>query len=106
MKLTLFLATIGCSLLFIMCASTIGNFQNRLRVSQVKSWQIVYLPRLLTTSRQFTGWETSDQVEPVTQTRSELQFPRSVLSILKNKFKIPLTDDTSEVHTLIACSLG
>jgi len=106
MKLTLLPATIICSLLLSNCASTSGTFQNRERISLVKSWQIVYSSRVLTTSRQFTDWGASDQSEPVTGTRSELQFPRSLLSALKNKFKIPLTEDTTEAHAQMRLEAG
>jgi hypothetical protein len=106
MKLTLLLLSIVCSLLLSSCASTSGTFQNRERIALIKSWKIVYSSRVLTTSRQFTDWETSDRSEPVTRTRSELQFPRSLLSILKNKFNIPLIDDTSQVQPQMHLEAG
>ena len=115
MKENLVLVTIGCLLLIVGCASEAVTLQNQKRIAQVTSWQFVYSTRTIATS--VPSNQSPAVIDPVQfksdlqfpseamrnpgLAKGELQFPELIMSGLRNRFNLPVSNDTSEVRAQI-----
>ena len=94
MRQVVLLIALGCSLLFVQCASTKSAARHRFIISLIKSWQFDYSSHV---DQNATPNYRSERAR-IGIMKGELQFPELVFTFLKNKYHVPVTKDAMEAE--------